>query len=152
MDVCFVARRDRVEFVEARVGARPGVVVDVDGNEIGRHDGIARFTVGQRRGLGVAVGARQYVVDVDAAANVVTVGPPTALLRDAIDLIDLTFTHERPGPADPLEAQVRAHGTPMAATLVGDRVELASAAPRVAPGQIVALYAGDELVGGGVAA
>ena len=152
MDVCFVARRDRVEFVEARVGARPGVVVDVDGNEIGRHEGIARFTVGQRRGLGIAMGARQYVVDVDATANVVTVGPPTALLRGAIDLIDLTFTHERPGPADPLEVQVRAHGMPMAATLVGDRVELASAAPRVAPGQIVALYAGDELVGGGVAA
>ncbi|MFA5885748.1 MAG: tRNA 2-thiouridine(34) synthase MnmA, partial [Acidimicrobiia bacterium] len=86
MDVCFVARRDRVEFVEARVGARPGVVVDVDGNEVGRHDGIARFTVGQRRGLGVAVGERRYVVDVDAAANVVTVGPPEALLRDGVEL------------------------------------------------------------------
>ena len=66
MDVCFVGRRDRVEFVEARVGARPGVVVDIDGRAVGRHDGIARFTVGQRRGLGVAVGERQYVVDVDA--------------------------------------------------------------------------------------
>jgi len=152
MDVCFVARRDRVEFVEARVGARPGVIVDLDGNEIGRHDGIARFTVGQRRGIGVAVGERQYVVDVDAIDNVVTVGPPAALLRGSVDLVDLTFTHARPGPGDVLDVQVRAHGTPRRGVLVGDRVELAAAAPRVAPGQIVALYDGDELVGGGVAA
>jgi tRNA-specific 2-thiouridylase len=152
MDVCFVARRDRVGFVEARTGSRPGTVVDVDGRVLGAHDGIARFTVGQRRGLGVAVGQRRYVVDVDARTRVVTVGPPDALLRDAVDLHDVWFTAERPPPGTRFDVQVRAHGPTRCGYLVGDRVEYEEPAPRVAPGQIVALYVGDELVGGGVAA
>ena len=152
MDVCFVARRDRVEFVEARVGARPGIVVDVDGRELGRHDGIARFTIGQRRGLGVAVGERQYVVDVDPQSHVVTVGPPAALLRDEIAVHDLVFTHARPAADRVLGVQVRSHGAAHAGVLVGDRIQLQERVARVARGQVVALYDGDELVGGGVAA
>jgi tRNA-specific 2-thiouridylase len=152
MDVCFVARRDRVDFVEARVRAEPGPIVDVDGRELGRHDGIARFTVGQRRGLGVAAGERQYVVDVDAARHTVTVGPPDALLRDSVMVDALTFTHEPPVPGTVLHAQVRAHGTPVPARLHDARLEFLEPTPRVAPGQVVALYDGDVLVGGGVAA
>jgi tRNA-specific 2-thiouridylase len=151
MDVCFVGRRERVEFVEARVGSRPGVIVDVGGREIGRHEGIARFTVGQRRGLGVALGERQYVVDVDPRSRVVTVGPPEALLRDEVRLRDVVFTHTRP-PADRvLAVQVRAHGTPRPGVLHDDVVRFVEPAARVAPGQVVALYDGDELVGGGFA-
>lgn len=151
MDVCFVARRDRVEFVEARAGARPGVVADVDGREIGRHEGVARFTIGQRRGLGVASGERRYVVDVDARSHVVTVGPPHALLRDHVTLRDLVFTHGRPPVDRKLMVQGRAHGTPSPATLDGDVVRFAEPVARVAPGQVVALYDGEELVGGGFA-
>jgi tRNA-specific 2-thiouridylase len=152
MDVCFVARRDRVDFVESRVGAAPGAIVDVDGHELGRHDGVARFTIGQRRGLGVASGARQYVVDVDAARHTVTVGPPEALLRESMVVDALTFTHQPPPPGAVLHAQLRAHGTPVAARLHDDRLEFLQPTPRVAPGQVVALYEGDVLVGGGVAA
>jgi len=152
MDVCFVARRDRVDFVESRVGAAPGAIVDVDGHELGRHDGVARFTIGQRRGLGVASGARQYVVDVDAARHTVTVGPPEALLRESMVVDALTFTHQPPPPGTALHAQLRAHGTPVAARLHDDRLEFLQPTPRVAPGQVVALYEGDVLVGGGVAA
>ncbi len=123
-----------------------GSVVDVEGRELGRHDGIARFTVGQRRGLGVAVGERQYVLDVDRRTHVVTVGPPEALLRDDVVLRDLVFTHTRPSPDQRLGVQVRAHGTPVPGVLDGDRVRFVAPAPRVAPGQIVALYDGDELV------
>ena len=151
MDVCFVARRDRVAFVEARAGARPGVVVDVDGREVGRHDGVARFTVGQRRGLGVAVGERRYVVDVDARASVVTVGPPDALLRDHVVLRDVVFTHGRPSGGRPLGVQTRAHGMPVAGELDGAVIRFVEPSARVAPGQVVALYDGDELVGGGFA-
>lgn len=151
MDVCFVARRDRVEFVEARVGARPGPVVDVDGREIGRHDGIARFTVGQRRGVGVAAGERRYVVDVDARTHVVTVGPPGALLRETVAVRDVVFTHAPPAAGQELEVQTRAHGTPVRGVLDGDVVRFLAPAPRVAPGQVVALYVADELVGGGTA-
>jgi tRNA-specific 2-thiouridylase len=152
MDVCFVARRDRVEFVESRVGSAPGPILDVDGNEVGRHDGVARFTIGQRRGLGVAAGERRYVVDVDAARHIVTVGPPEALLRDSLVVEALTFTHEPPPFGAVLHAQLRAHGAPIPARLHDDRLEFLEPTPRVAPGQVVALYDGDVLVGGGVAA
>ena len=151
MDVCFVARRDRVDFVEARVGARPGPVVDVDGREVGRHDGIARFTVGQRRGLGVAVGERQYVVDVDPRTHTVTVGPPSALLRNEIPLRDVGFTHTRPAADRVLAVQVRAHGTTAPAVLDGDVVRVLEPVARVAPGQVVALYDDDALVASGFA-
>ena len=152
MDVCFVARRDRVEFVDSRVGAAPGAILDVDGRELGRHDGVARFTIGQRRGLGVAAGERQYVVDVDAARHTVTVGPPEALLRDSVMVDALTFTHTAPPPGTVLHAQLRAHGAPVPARRQNDRIEFLEPTPRVAPGQVVALYDGDVLVGGGVAA
>ncbi len=151
MDVCFVARSDRVAFVEARVGARPGTVVDEAGRPLGAHAGIARFTVGQRRGLGVALGERRYVVDVDATTGTVTVGPPAALLRESVVLRDLVFTHARPSADRVLAAQVRAHGRPEPAVLDGDTVRFLAPVARVAPGQVVALYAGDELVGGGEA-
>jgi tRNA-specific 2-thiouridylase len=150
--VCFVARRDRVEFVESRVGAAPGPILDVDGNEVGRHDGVARFTIGQRRGLGVAAGERRYVVDVDAARHTVVVGPREALLRDSLVVDALTFTHEPPPLGAVLHAQLRAHGAPIPARLHDDRLEFLEPTPRVAPGQVVALYDGDVLVGGGVAA
>jgi tRNA-specific 2-thiouridylase len=152
MDVCFVARRDRVDFVESRVGASPGPIVDVDGHELGRHDGVARFTIGQRRGLGVAAGERRYVVDVDAAHRTVTVGPPEALLRDFVIVDALTFTDQPPPTGAVLHAQLRAHGAPIPARLHHDRLEFLEPTPRVAPGQVVALYDGDVLVGGGVAA
>lgn len=151
MDVCFVARRDRAAFVEARAGARPGPVVDVDGRVVGGHPGIARFTVGQRRGVGVASGERRYVVDVDAATHTVTVGPPAALLRDHVTVRDLQFVAPPPGPDEWVDVQTRAHGTPVRGRLLDDRVVYAEPSPRVAPGQVVALYAGDVLLGGGVA-
>jgi tRNA-specific 2-thiouridylase len=151
MDVCFVARRDRVEFVESRVGAVPGPIVDVGGREIARHRGVARFTIGQRRGLGVAAGERRYVVDVDAARHTVTVGPPEALLRDSLAVDALTFTHVPPPAGALLHVQVRAHGAAIPARLHHDRLEFLEPTPRVAPGQVVALYDGDVLVGGGVA-
>ena len=67
MDVCFITRGGRRSFLAERIRARAGDVVDGAGAVVGQHDGVAAFTVGQRRGLGVAVGERRYVVDVDAA-------------------------------------------------------------------------------------
>ena len=150
MDVCFITRGGREEFLEARVPARAGAIVDTRGVAVGEHRGVGGFTIGQRRGLGVATGDRRYVVDVDARAATVTIGARSDLLRDAVELRDLAFVHERPESAA-LVAQVRAHGEPLDATLDGTTVRFARPASRVAPGQVVALYVGDALVGGGIA-
>jgi tRNA-specific 2-thiouridylase len=150
MDVCFVKKGARAEFLEQRVSTTPGAVVDVAGTHVGTHAGIGSYTIGQRRGLGVAAGERRYVVDIDAATSTVTIGPHAELLRDQVTVRDLTFVHGVPRIA-PLLAQVRAHGAPAPARLDGDVVRFAEPQPRVAPGQVVALYDGDALVGGGIA-
>jgi tRNA-uridine 2-sulfurtransferase len=151
MDVCFITRGNREEFVTARAGARPGDVVDGDGAVLGRHEGVTAFTIGQRRGVGVATGERRYVVDLDATTATVTLGGRAELVRDAVEVRDLRFVNEPP-PADRLvDVQVRAHGTPVAGRLDGTCVRFERAQPRVAPGQVVALYDADTLLGGGIA-
>jgi tRNA-specific 2-thiouridylase len=153
MEVCFITRGGRERFLAERGVLHPGNVVDPSGRVLGRHDGAATFTIGQRRGLGVAAGERRYVLDVDAAGSTVTVGPFSDLLRDEVQVSGLTFVAAAPPPAsEPLLVQVRAHGTPFEGRLEGDRVRFADPQPRVAPGQVVALYRGEVLLGGGLAA
>jgi len=151
MDVCFVARRDRRAFLAARTEPRPGTIVDLDGGVVGRHGGISAFTIGQRRGHGVAVGEPRYVTALDVGTATVTVGPRVALLRDEITLDEVSFVRGPLGSA-PVLVQTRAHADPVPGRLDGRQVRLETPTPRVAPGQVVALYDDDELVGGGVAA
>jgi tRNA-uridine 2-sulfurtransferase len=153
MDVCFVARDARRQFLDDRAPTRPGTVVDTGGRVLGRHGGIAHFTVGQRKGLGVAAGERRYVVDVDPVGAVVTIGRREDLLRREIRLRDVVWVDEQIGDDRDMVIQVRAHGEPVGGRLGGpDRVVLDEPQPRVAPGQVVAFYDGDALVGGGIAA
>jgi tRNA-specific 2-thiouridylase len=149
MDVCFITRKGRDAFLGARIPRRPGAIVDTAGNTVGSHTGVDAFTIGQRRGLDVAVGERRYVTDICADRATVTVGPFNALLRDEVQLRDPTFVWSP--PRDVL-VQTRAHGDPTAAELDGDVVRFAVPQPRVAPGQVVACYDGDVLLGGGIAA
>jgi tRNA-specific 2-thiouridylase len=152
MEVCFITKGGRARFLTDRLGERPGPVVDGAGAVVGRHDGVAGFTIGQRRGLGVAAGLRRYVVDVDAPTATVTIGDRAELLRDAVDLRDPRFVSERPDPTQTVGVQVRAHADPVPGRLEADRVAFDAPQPRVAPGQVVALYDGDTLLGGGIAA
>jgi tRNA-uridine 2-sulfurtransferase len=151
MDVCFVKKGGRVEFLEQRSPMRAGDVVDSAGAVLGTHPGVASFTIGQRRGVGVAVGERRYVVDIDTNAARVTLGSRAELLRDRVHVRDLTFVGDEPDERW-LHAQVRAHGEPVVAYLDGNAVCFAQPQPRVAPGQVVALYDRDALIGGGIAA
>ncbi len=150
MDVCFITKGAKASFLESRLGRAPGPLVKIDGTNVGWHSGVQSFTVGQRRGLGVALGERKFVVDVDAASRTVTVGDRADLLRAEVVLRDALFTTE-PGPDEQVSVQVRAHGEPFVGRWRGDRVVCASPQPRVAPGQVVALYRGVVLLGGGIA-
>jgi tRNA-specific 2-thiouridylase len=151
MDVCFITRGGREAFLGARIERRPGTIVDEHGAVVGAHDGVDSFTVGQRRGLGVAVGERRYVTDIAAATATVTVGPHDALLQDRLRLRDVRWTRPH-APATPLLVQFRAHGAAVPAAVDGDEVVFASPQPRVAPGQVVAFYVGDVCCGGGLVA
>jgi tRNA-specific 2-thiouridylase len=150
MDVCFIARESRSQFMGEHVERRPGRIVDTSGTEVARHDSIARFTIGQRRGLGVATGAPRYVVDLDATTATVTIGPRAMLLRDEIPVRDLRFVGGSL-PRSALSVQTRAHGPALSGVLEGSCVRLEEPVPRVAPDQVVAFYDGDTLLGGGIA-
>ncbi len=150
-DICFVPQGRYSDVIERLKpgAARGGEIVHLDGRVLGRHEGIIRFTVGQRRGLGTGGGARRYALSVDPSAGTVVVGEVDQLLAGSVDLTQLSWVHEP--VVGPVEAQTSAHGLPIPSVLDGATVRFDEPQRRVAPGQSVVLYAGDEVLGGGIA-
>jgi tRNA-specific 2-thiouridylase len=155
-DVCFISRKGgRSSFLGGRIGLHPGRVVDEEGRVVGAVDAVELVTVGQRRGLGPAVGGR-YVTAVDTAARTVRVGPAGDLLVTEIAVGPPTWATGPPAAGERLEVQTSAHGATVTGTWTpagegGGTVRLDSPVRRVAPGQSVVLYRGDAVVGGGPA-
>jgi tRNA-uridine 2-sulfurtransferase len=162
-DICFVPQ-GRYSDVIARLrpdAARPGEIVDLAGDVLGRHDGIVHYTVGQRKGLGLSGPEPLYVVRLEPETARVVVGPRTALATTRIRLSDLNWLGE--GPAGsvrdlPVAVRVRSTRPPRPATLtVGPdgaaEVVLAEPEDGVSPGQACAIYADDgpraRVLGGG---
>ena len=152
MDVCFITRGGRKNFLDARIAPTSGEIVDTAGSVVGSHDGVRGFTIGQRRGLAVATGERRYVVDVDATTATVTLGERRDLLRDEIELTRLTVTGSLIAPGANVLAQVRSHGAAHPAVWLGDVLRWHTPQPRVAPGQTVAMFDGDRVLGSGIVA
>ncbi len=159
MDICFVPDGDYAKIVAAyRPDAFvPGDIVDTRGVVIGRHGGIGHYTVGQRRGVGVAAGERRYVVGLRRETNRVIVGTAQDLLTTALVAEDVGFIAGE-APAEPLavEAMVRYRSTPAPAILTpgpGRTARLVFPGgltqPAATPGQAVVFYRGDEVLGGG---
>ncbi len=117
-DVCFIPDGDTAGYLAQRLPATPGPIVDLDGRELGQHDGVWHYTVGQRRGLRLGHHQRRFVVDLDASSNTVVVGPRDALACRWLDLDAPTWTVADGAPADRdgLTVQLRAHGRPLPAT------------------------------------
>ncbi|HWQ14079.1 MAG TPA: tRNA 2-thiouridine(34) synthase MnmA [Roseiflexaceae bacterium] len=156
-DICFVPGGDYRNLLrEQRPDAlRPGPIVDQQGRELGQHGGLPLYTVGQRRGLGVAAGEPLYVTALDVARNAVVVGPAAALERRDLEAARVSYTTGRTpdGPFDCL-AQIRAHAAPAPARVTPRpegraHVEFAHPQRAVTPGQAVVFYQGDAVVGGG---
>ena len=157
-DICFVPDDDYRGFLRRRAPEvfRPGAVVDRLGTTLGAHGGIAGFTVGQKRGLGLAAGRPLYVIDLDPERNTVTVGGAAELERDRLVATAVNFIACAP-PTSPLRvaAKIRHSHQPAPATvraLQGDAAEVVFDTPQraVSPGQSVVFYDGDVVVGGGV--
>ena len=155
-EICFVADGDHAEFLEEHgVAKTAGAIRDVTGRVVGTHDGVHRFTVGQRKGLGLSSPVRLYVVGIDAQQGAVTVGP-----REALERTDLTASGVNwiagvpPAPGTRATAQIRYRHREAAVSitpLADDRVQATFDEPQhaVAPGQAVVFYDGDVVLGGG---
>ena len=126
-----------------------GSIVDEDGNELGTHDGVWRFTPGQRRGLGVSAGEPLYALETRAASATVVVGPRASLARTRVSVRGRLFV-----PTRNAEAKLRYRSPGVAAdvelTSRGFRLALREPAYAVAPGQAAVLYEDDVVVGSGV--
>ncbi len=156
-EICFVPDGDYMGLVRRRTpdAVQTGEIRDTHGNLLGHHSGQQRFTVGQRRGLGIAVGHPLYVVDRDAETNTVIVGTKDEL--DARGLLaDQTNWLVEPPTDEPIpcEVKIRSNAPPVGATVqaTGDdelRVWFDEPQKAVAPGQVVVCYEGDRVLGGG---
>jgi tRNA-specific 2-thiouridylase len=153
-DVCFILGTDggRTTFLGDRIPLHPGRVVDTAGREIGTVDAVELVTVGQRRGLTDGGGARRFALHVDPTTATVVAGTEDELLDDRVTLTDETWTAAPITAGTSVTVQTSAHGRPLAATYEGaGRIRLDAPTRRTAPGQTVALYDGDVVLGAGIA-
>ena len=157
-ELCFAPSGDAGAFVRSSAPqlVADGQIVDTGGRILGTHDGTFAFTVGQRRGIGVALGAPAYVLEKDAAANRVVVGPQELLSRRGLEADRLSWIAGSPPADGPFEAsaQIRYRADAVPAVIEPlpgrtARVEFRAPQRAIAPGQSVVVYDGDEVLGGG---
>lgn len=153
-EICFVRDGDFDAYVGESLPAAavPGPIFDTNGDVVGAHRGIGRYTIGQRKGLGIALGRPVFVTAIDAASNAITVGDRDGLGVAEFVLDELSFVS---APAARVLVQYRAHGDAYPATLDGATVRFDEPVEAAAPGQSAALYSTadpDELIGGGIIA
>jgi len=156
-DICFIPDGDTAGFLQSRLGAQPGDIVDAEsGAVLGQHEGAHTFTIGQRKGLALGTpaddGAARYVTSIDVKTRTVMVGPPRLLEVNEIDGIKPTWTTEPAQAGDVLGVQWRAHGTQVQATITSFANGLMTFVTDeflrgVAPGQQAVFYDGDRVVG-----
>ena len=155
-EICFIPNNDHASFVKARHPdlETAGAIVDESGQTLGQHDGIEAYTIGQRRGLGLALKEPHYVVQIEPMSRTVTIGPRTSLEKQGLEASKVQWHVDEPGEPTRCLAQIRARhqAVPSLVEPLGNgRVRVLFDTPQTAvtPGQVVALYEGDTLLGGG---
>lgn len=164
-EICFVADGDYASFVRRRREAQAslgtvchddasGEIVTVDGRLVGRHDGLEHFTIGQRKGLGIALGSPQYVVRLEPAERRVVIGPREALACREATASRANWLIDEPAGSLRCQVKIRYQSKPAPATVEarpGGRIQATFDEPQygVAPGQALVCYDGDRVLGGG---
>ena len=154
-EICFVPDNDYASFIKRRIGSLPesGDFVDLYGNVLGKHKGIVNYTVGQRKGLGIAFGKPMFVIKIDAEKNQVVLGEQGTEFSDTLYAINPNFI-----PFETLEAPIRveakvrysAKPAPCTVSLEDNRIKVTFDEPQraITPGQAVVFYDGETVVGG----
>jgi tRNA-specific 2-thiouridylase len=158
------SRRESQDFIEGgdysglfdKKQIRPGPIVDISGKHIGTHTGIVNYTIGQRKGLGIAHKEPLYVIRIDPKNNTIEVGPKNYLFSDTLIAGQINFlSSDRPQSPVRIKAKIRQNHTEEAALLIpldDDKIKVIFDSPQlsITPGQSVVFYDGDTLIGGGI--
>jgi len=153
-DLCFVSNGSYHDLIKDRLPPMPGNIVDECGNVLGRHRGIAFYTVGQRLGLGLALGSRLYVLAIDVRNNALVVGPEDRLFASRLVATQARFVQRKVDEPVAVKVKIRYKSPETSAMLYPreDRVEVRFDRPQraVTPGQAVVFYHDDEVLGGAI--
>lgn len=152
-EICFVPDGDYRQFIAERLPQGAGEILDSSGNAVGRHEGVAGFTIGQRKGIG-AFGGKRYVTDIDPELNVITIGAEEDLFSRHLLADKISWVDAPPAPEFRADVKVRYKSPPAPATvrIHGDGVEVEFDRPlrAITPGQAAVFYDGDRVIGGGI--
>ncbi len=155
-EVCFIPDNDYISFIEKEFNpkALPGDFISTDGKKLGTHQGIYKYTIGQRKGLG-AFGKPMYVISINPENNTVTIGDNHELFTEKIFIKDLSFlSGEAPRGNIPCFVKIRCAAKPAEAVMTltddGAFIEFSEPQRAAAPGQTAAIYTDDTLIGGGI--
>jgi len=154
-DICFIPDNDYRSFIAQHIPIKPGDIIDIEGKVLGKHDGLARYTIGQRQGLGLASNERLYVLRFDVANNRLVVGTRDQLLSDRLLATNLSWVSGK-APPQPINitAKIRYKSPEAAAKLYirDGKAEVQFLKPQraITPGQAVVFYQGDAVLGGGI--
>ena len=157
VDICFVPQGDYREILKQHgVDMKPGIIQLATGETVGTHSGSAGYTVGQRRGLGIATGKKNFVTAIDASANTIVIGDEKDLYKTSVIFERSSWVNNEPSEGDHLEARIRYHSDIMPGVLTStgprSRFDFDVPARGPTPGQLLVLYRGTEVVGGGIIA
>ena len=155
-DICFIPNGDYAAVIESLTGKdyKKGDFIDLNGKKLGTHSGIIRYTIGQRKGLGIALGKPMFVGKKDAAANTVTLCDDNELYSDSLVAKEFNWLKKPDSAEFTCKARIRYRHIeqPATVTLEGDKVYIKFNEPQraITPGQSVVLYDDDMVLGGGI--
>ncbi len=154
-DICFIPNNDFDKFISENVDTESGNILDVDGEVIGQHRGLAYYTIGQRQGLGLSASGRRYIVKLDPANNTVILGERDLLFLTRLRAGNLTWiSGNAPSQTEQISAKIRyrAPESPVKISFNDNYCEVEFEQPQwaITPGQSVVFYRGDEVLGGGI--
>ena len=155
-DVCFIPDASYDEFLARQPGFNlsEGPIVNGDGKVIGRHQGLHRYTIGQRRGINIPAAEPYYVIRMDTAQNRLVVGPKQAVYQDTCQVVDIQWIQGLPPANIQVDTRIRYRHRAAPSQLILQnndqaRVKFETPQSAVTPGQAAVFYCGDEVLGGG---
>jgi tRNA-uridine 2-sulfurtransferase len=154
-DICFIPDNDSKAFLSSHLPSQPGEIVDMEGNILGEHRGLAFYTIGQRQGMGVSAGERLYVIRLETETNRLVIGPQTQLYKSRLLAKEMNWiSGSSPQGVEKVTAKLRYRSADAKTKIkfAGDRVEVCFEEPQraIASGQSIVFYLEDRVLGGGI--